>query len=322
MEGQGGKPRDRRLALAMGCGAPIAVAALALVALFVATRKGPNGERREEPQHVFDPSLLPPREAVPVAAPGVSADDEVARDLSEALLRANVRQPLLRLFERGGETIYGLSVHGSAAVPTWRRIRAVTDETGYYPVLLGDGDDVGFTREIAEEAPPPPSIVRVASSLDVESWLDRRLRDGLWPLPSGEWPTEPTGDGDEIYTIPTDVLHGTPLEHVAIGLVPTTRPWEVPAWLGYGDWNACPAAEEHVAIMKRWHERYGAEVVGMAAATVEMRVTHPPTSRTSALALAREQYAYCEDIVLQGTGDLEHLAHDIQNQGSWYFWWD
>ena len=39
-------------------------------------------------------------------------------------------------------------------------------------------------------------------------------------------------------------------------------------------------------------------------------------------ALAREQFAYCDDIVTQGVGSIDALADGLRGSKSWYFWWD
>jgi hypothetical protein len=38
--------------------------------------------------------------------------------------------------------------------------------------------------------------------------------------------------------------------------------------------------------------------------------------------LAQEQYDFCPDIVLQGTGTLEPLAATLMASDWWFFWWD
>jgi len=53
-----------------------------------------------------------------------------------------------------------------------------------------------------------------------------------------------------------------------------------------------------------------------------MAVERPPADRERALSVALEQYAFCPDIVEQGTETLEGLAGEILNQPHWFFWWD
>lgn len=75
-------------------------------------------------------------------------------------------------------------------------------------------------------------------------------------------------------------------------------------------------------MMKSWQERFGAEVVCMSGDVLELRVLLPPNDQTSALALAREHYVYCPDIVVQGTQTLEALAAERLRATTWFFWWD
>jgi hypothetical protein len=263
---------------------------------------------------------LPEREPAPIVAPEASGGDSEA--LRRAIARASFEGPLLELFPRGDAAVYGIATDGDRAIPLWRALRRMTSDTGYYPVILGDGGSLDRIREVLESSEPPDAILARASELDAQAWLAQRSaaleRD--WETPHGEW-SEP--DGEELpYTIPTDILSGRPLAHVAIALVPTTRAWEVPAWLGYGGWNDCPEPAVQVAVMKRWHERYGAEVVGMSEDVVEMRVARPPRTRAASMELAGEHYAYCYDIVLSGTGSIEGLASGVLGRGVWFFWWD
>lgn len=118
-----------------------------------------------------------------------------------------------------------------------------------------------------------------------------------------------------------DILTREPWPSVLIGLVPTTEGWQVPAFLRYGGGD-CPMPAKHVSVLRYWHERWGAELVGLSGAVMELWVTRPPATRQEAFALAREQCAFCSDIVLQGTETLEVLAATLLHGRSWYFWWD
>ncbi len=172
---------------------------------------------------------------------------------------------------------------------------------------------VGSTVEILEHA----------ATLDAEQWLLRGTRvfeDEILEPDLGDWP-----DGDHAsdeFRIPYDVLSHEPYEVVWLALVPTVIPWQIPAILRYGAWNDCPEPAVHAAAMKYWRTAYGAEVVGMSSDVVEMKVSRPPRSRDAALRLARQQYAYCYDIVEQGTNTLSNLAACLLDGTAWYFWWD
>lgn len=156
--------------------------------------------------------------------------------------------------------------------------------------------------------------------------------------PLGEWPATSTDAGERPLTRILDTglsiaRHSARLdqngelihefkEHVVIALLPVAHSWEVFAYLLYGGWNGCPPPEHHVATLRSWSERYGAEVVGVASDALDIRVMSKPATREEALDLAREQYLYCNDIVDQGVGTLSDLAALLMQDDWWYFWWD
>lgn len=136
----------------------------------------------------------------------------------------------------------------------------------------------------------------------------------------GVWPTAAPDDLD----LGPSVAYGSgkPHEKVYIVLVPTNDWTEIPAHLHWGNWNACPSPEYHVAALRSWRDRYGAELVGLSSDVMNLRVTRPPQTREDALALAREHYAYCNDLIDQGVETLSALAADRMYKRWWYFWWD
>jgi hypothetical protein len=149
----------------------------------------------------------------------------------------------------------------------------------------------------------------------------KRLEDEAAKGPSvGEWPDKPVHAWPGL-TIAFD-LEGRPLDKVHILLIPTDEGAAVPAFLRWGGWNANPRPEYHIAALRSWHERYGAELVGITGDVINLRLARRPATREAALALAREQYLYCEDIVDQGTGTLARLAATRMQEDWWFFWWD
>lgn len=141
----------------------------------------------------------------------------------------------------------------------------------------------------------------------------------LFP-PTGSWPDDPVNPGALAEFI--DWKTSEPLERVYIARIPTHDWTEIPAYLRFGGWNACPAPEYHVAAMRSWHDRYGAELVVASSDVIELRVARRPGTRREAMALAKEFYLYCPDTVEQGTQDLSTLAALLLNSDNWYFWWD
>lgn len=119
-----------------------------------------------------------------------------------------------------------------------------------------------------------------------------------------------------------DILTRKPLDRVFIALVPTSDGTEVPAYFRWGNWNGCPAPQFHVAALRSWRDRYGAELVSLGADVMDIRVARRPETPDAAMALAREHYEYCNDIVDQGTGTISELAAMLMDTDWWYFWWD
>jgi hypothetical protein len=136
----------------------------------------------------------------------------------------------------------------------------------------------------------------------------------------GEWPVKP--EPSVGLTVVRDILTGKPLPKVYVGMAPTDDWTTIPAYLRWGGWNECPAAEYHVAAMRGWRDRYGAELVGMSDDTINLRVASRPKTREEALALAREHYIYCADIIDQGFPSYSALAAYLMANDWWYFWWD
>lgn len=136
----------------------------------------------------------------------------------------------------------------------------------------------------------------------------------------GRWPMfTPASTG---LSVAADVLTDKPLPEVNIILIPTDDWTTIPAHLRWGGWNDNPPAEYHVAALRSWRDRYGAELVGLSHDVMNIRVAEKPKTRDEALKLAWEHYGYCYDIVEQGTGTLAPLAASLKADGWWYFWWD
>jgi hypothetical protein len=67
-----------------------------------------------------------------------------------------------------------------------------------------------------------------------------------------------------------------------------------------------------------------AEVIWSSAAVVagdllEMWVERPPTTREAAIALAQQQYIFCDETDPACVGGLAAM---LLNGTTWFFWWD
>jgi hypothetical protein len=136
--------------------------------------------------------------------------------------------------------------------------------------------------------------------------------------PVGDWPSQIPLSPE--LSVAQD--RNGPAKEVYIVLIPTDDWTTIPAHLRWGGWNSCPAPEYHVAALRSWRDRFGAELIGLAADTMNLKVARRPQNRAEALELAREQYQYCNDIVDQGVGSLSALAASLMASDWWFFWWD
>ena len=147
------------------------------------------------------------------------------------------------------------------------------------------------------------------------SWLE--------DIPIGDWPSEPVNPKDlEGLSIANNWETGRPYGEVLVAVVPTSDSTAIPAYLAFGGWNECPPPEWHVAALRYWRDNWGAQLVALSHDVMELRVQKRPRTKHEAIALAREQYDFCTDIVDQGVGEIAILAHFLMASDWWYFWWD
>ena len=105
--------------------------------------------------------------------------------------------------------------------------------------------------------------------------------------------------------------------------IPVKNPWELFAWLPFGNWNECPDTPELMAVAKYWFEQHGAVPAAMSHDELEFLLP-APVSQEKAMEVAAEQYGFCPDIVDQEQDDptVGNLAYVLRQSTVWYFWWD
>lgn len=248
--------------------------------------------------------------------------------------------------------IYYAAVSTETLPNLWDTARSLVEESGYWPMVLGDEEEVEHHRQNCEysnrvylppddpdaemdarDEPSPQEILIRAQGTDAAQWLQaiRELRgvleeeDWEWEADDEDLPGEEShlyddlakeeSPADEFSTFQDWKWHSVTITY--LGFIPTRRSHEVPAFLRYGGWNCCPHPQEHVVLLERWEQVYGAEIVVVRPDVIEMRVGRPPQSREAALPLAEEQFAYCPT-----EGTLSILATTLVGRRTWFFWWD
>lgn len=255
------------------------------------------------------------------------------RDLVALFSEQGIDASSLRpLFHYQDRVVYVLTVPRAQALDRWNRLRALVQVTHLWPVI-------GWDRFLG---PPwktvePETIIERALELDVQHWFDEEGIDfALDPVREakfGQAPFPPLAFHiHEQRTFPFIV----PASAAPITLFPVDASWQVPAYLQLGGMDTWHAVEQidgmestsglypqvHVAILRHWFEHWGAEVVAATAGDLELRVLRPPTTPAAALALAKEQYTYCADLVDQNTNSVTVLANLLLDSPVWWFWWD
>jgi hypothetical protein len=77
--------------------------------------------------------------------------------------------------------------------------------------------------------------------------------------------------------------------------------------------------EDIITKLKLWDGQFGLDIFAASLDVVQARyVQLPPDLK----AHADEMYAFCPDIVVQGTGSVEALQQEIQKTKQLYLWWD
>ena len=161
-----------------------------------------------------------------------------------------------------------------------------------------DSDVEEAMKDVVERwgiAPPESEVRRAAGGApDPRLGIERFLLE--WELAQG--PPPPDAERIVDYARQGDP-QPPPDEPAFIVLLPTTRPWEVYAYME-GLWNE--PSDRLIRAARGWNERYGAECIAIHPGySTQLRVKRRPEDIWEAWALAREHYLLARDtLVLPG----------------------
>jgi len=223
------------------------------------------------------------------------------------------------------------------AVPAHRAVKAqakLNAQPGQSAVIAGDAEQFYRLIEVFGEgfedmrAQEPAALIAAADGIDPArdvfaraSGYDAADFAALLEELRDDWPEGDIGNRVGPLSL-YDTASNRLLEQVYIVIIPVDHVIDVPAHLFWGGWNDNHESPAHIAVLRDWRERYGAELVVLGPDTIELKVARRPQTEDEALALARAQLAYCPDIVLQGVGSIDALAATLMQSDWWYFWWD
>ena len=103
--------------------------------------------------------------------------------------------------------------------------------------------------------------------------------------------------------------------------IPVKNPWEIFAYLPFGNWNDCPDTPELIAAAKYWFEQYGAVPAAMSHDELEFLLP-APVPKEKAMDAAVALYGFCPDLDQNEDGSIGSLADALWQSTVWYFWWD
>jgi hypothetical protein len=244
-------------------------------------------------------------------------------DLTSTLRKHGIETRNLRRWNAASEEIYLLDIETGSALAEWQKLRALVVTTGFWPVILGDqqdlrSDEMSFRSQ--QELGDAVSILGQAEAINGAQWLEKEWDEGWEHVQDREayhasWPDDSSPQ--------TDFARITDAADVIIGMIPTSDSWKSFAYLKKcGYWNADVSADVQVAIHRYWHNLYQTELVVATHDSLQLSVGRPPQTREEAVQLAQQQFMYCPDNIHQWMHNIEALAATLLNGTVWYFWWD
>jgi hypothetical protein len=104
--------------------------------------------------------------------------------------------------------------------------------------------------------------------------------------------------------------------HYALMLLPTANSYDTFAYI---HWGYAVDADSSVACFRRWHERYGANLVCHYGVYLYLNVDKQPLLSLDAFDLAVEHYALASDLLDRSGYSLREYAGMLPNMDTWYF---
>ena len=84
-------------------------------------------------------------------------------------------------------------------------------------------------------------------------------------------------------------------------------------------WNYDISPDEIIARLQQWDADFGLDLHGASLDWLEATFESPPADWH---AFAEEVYAFCPDVVGQGTETVARLAYEMRKRNTLYLWWD
>lgn len=108
-----------------------------------------------------------------------------------------------------------------------------------------------------------------------------------------------------------------------MGLAAASRPADVLPLIGWdGAANHWEDALVIAAVLRSWEERFGARLLRVGFAEIQLLAERPPRTVQAAQQLAAEQFAFCDESAGKGLHDVPSITAHLLSSPTWTFWWD
>ena len=237
----------------------------------------------------------------------------------------------------GGVRLLSADLPAGRSDELWRDLLDRHPATGWYPVL---GPDAAQAAELAGRyAADAQGAAALAAALAVDpaerferlrqAALDERLAEADGDEGVAFWcaiydPASVASKLDGLSGPGPDVWRITaPYPPASVLLVPAAAGYEVPVLVPglIRAVNTDLGPVDHLAVLRHWHQRYGAELYYPDGSDLELHVFRPPTATDDVARCAVEQTVYCHDLY-QILGEPEDVARKQARGSHWSFWWD
>lgn len=188
-------------------------------------------------------------------------------------------------------------LHGAAWAdqdPAWVARRHESWRSDISNELRWTKNRIGRAPSVAEvlSAVPEPSIGTLAG------WGDPHIERYLFAWEEREGPTlEPEWDAD---------FYEPDSPWQSIHLLPTAEPWLAPAYYYWWGAGSVDGTARLLAVLREWHERYGAQVVFCDGVLLELWLERPAATLAEAHRMAEQIRGFH-----RGQGPARHLARAL-----------
>ncbi|HPF40756.1 MAG TPA: DUF4253 domain-containing protein [Phycisphaerae bacterium] len=244
--------------------------------------------------------------------------------------------------------LFYILVDKDKAIDLRARIKPFAAYHGLFPIIHGDimNGAVGcpwfadnpasvlsessklVATDRAVEWPDEARIMATAYPEFAMGWPDRCMVIDAYEIDPAFLPAEwPTNIPMRKTPYLIDTVRPASATDTAIVFLPGANGPEALSRIVYGG-NQAPTAVM-IAYLRQWDERYGADIINLNWDSIELRVSHPPTTREDACRFARECILLCpalhgemQDFHGFRIESLYDLAVHLMGSEYLIFWWD